>query len=91
MSTKIGYEQHNVLHQHFPNDCCLCRTESEIRQLKEENSKLNSVLSKLPDKDELYEIIKLYISHSKANGTKEIYLDVEKLAEALYKRIGKET
>ena len=35
MSAKQGpLNQHNVLHQHFPGDCCLCRTESEIATLK---------------------------------------------------------
>lgn len=39
MSTKQGYDQHNVLHHYFPHDCCLCRTELEIQSLKIELQK----------------------------------------------------
>uniref|UniRef100_A0A6H1ZER4 Uncharacterized protein n=1 Tax=viral metagenome TaxID=1070528 RepID=A0A6H1ZER4_9ZZZZ len=28
------FDQHGILHQHFPGDCCLCRTESEIAALR---------------------------------------------------------
>jgi hypothetical protein len=44
MPTKQGLDQHNILHQHFPNNCCLCRLEAEnarykaeIEELKKEN------------------------------------------------------
>ena len=33
MPTKIGVNQHDLLHQHYPNDCCLCRLEKERTEL----------------------------------------------------------
>ena len=29
-------QQHNMLHQYWPNNCCLCGHEETIRQLKEQ-------------------------------------------------------
>ena len=39
MATKAGMDQHNMLHRHWPNDCCLCRQESRIRELEAELAK----------------------------------------------------
>ena len=36
MSTKQGYDQHHILHQHFPGDCCLCKAETKIHHLETE-------------------------------------------------------
>ena len=36
MPTKIGIHQHDILHIHYPNDCCLCRSEQEVARLKDE-------------------------------------------------------
>ena len=30
MATKIGINQHDILHKHFPDDCCLCKAENTI-------------------------------------------------------------
>jgi hypothetical protein len=38
--TKQHINQHDILHQHFPNDCCLCKKEQEIARLKKENEEL---------------------------------------------------
>lgn len=32
--TKAGINQHDILHQHYPGDCCLCKSETEILSLK---------------------------------------------------------
>ncbi len=32
--TKIGVNQHDILHQHYPTDCCLCKAEARIRELE---------------------------------------------------------
>ncbi len=32
--TKIGVNQHDILHKHYPNDCCLCKAEARIRALE---------------------------------------------------------
>lgn len=29
MPTKVHGAQHDVLHNHWPHDCCLCRLEAE--------------------------------------------------------------
>jgi len=31
---KQGLDQHNLLHLHFPNDCCLCKAELRIKKLE---------------------------------------------------------
>ncbi len=37
MATKaLNQHQHNMLHDYYPNNCCLCMAEERIRALKEE-------------------------------------------------------
>jgi len=42
MPTKIGINQHDILHQHYPNDCCLCRSEGQYLQKVEQYTKLEA-------------------------------------------------
>jgi SOS response regulatory protein OraA/RecX len=31
---KIGTDQHLLLHQHYPNECCLCEREKRVQELE---------------------------------------------------------
>lgn len=57
MPAKQGLDQHNILHQHFPGDCCLCRTEQNILDLQRDNRILRKALENLARKvvDEITE------------------------------------
>lgn len=61
MPTKaLNINQHDVLHQHYPNDCCLCKAESKIKELENrvyelyhhelENFSLKKDLAEIKDK-----------------------------------------
>ena len=34
MSVKQGFDQHQLLHAHWPSDCCLCKYEKEVKRLR---------------------------------------------------------
>jgi len=52
MPTKIGVNQHDILHQHFPNDCCLCRVEQELAEARMKIVELESKLPQAKEDDE---------------------------------------
>lgn len=44
MATKIpGINQHIVLHELYPNDCCLCKAEVRIAELERKVRELEQV------------------------------------------------
>ena len=47
--TKQSLSQHNLLHQHFPDNCCLCKKEQEISQLKDKLQQANDTITNLTD------------------------------------------
>jgi len=34
MSAKQGWDQHQLLHEYYPGECCLCNHEKEIERLR---------------------------------------------------------
>jgi L-2-hydroxyglutarate oxidase LhgO len=40
--TKQGFDQHNLLHLQWPQNCCLCRAETELAALRAENERLKA-------------------------------------------------
>jgi len=38
-------EQHKLLHQYWPNDCCLCTHEAKVKELEEKVKELEKRLS----------------------------------------------
>ena len=45
--TKQSINQHNILHQHFPNDCCLCAKEKDISYLQDKITRRNKQIADL--------------------------------------------
>lgn len=39
-------DQHEILHVHYPNDCCLCRAEGKVKELE---YKIQQLEEKLKD------------------------------------------
>uniref|UniRef100_A0A6M3LD01 Uncharacterized protein n=1 Tax=viral metagenome TaxID=1070528 RepID=A0A6M3LD01_9ZZZZ len=51
MATKaLNVNQHHILHELYPDDCCLCKAENEIDQLKAENARLKDRVAELEQK-----------------------------------------
>jgi len=38
--TKQGFDQHNLLHLQWPQNCCLCRAETNLAALRAENERM---------------------------------------------------
>lgn len=56
MSTKIGtLEQHQLLHLHYPGDCCLCRLENNIKLKEAKTLDIDKTCDKL--KEELFKLL----------------------------------
>ena len=50
MSTKTDTpEQHNLLHQYWPSNCCICSAETRIRELEEKVKELEARLEAQDD------------------------------------------
>ena len=48
MATKaLNVNQHHILHELYPDDCCLCKSENKVEQLKAENAKLKDRVKEL--------------------------------------------
>jgi hypothetical protein len=53
MATKYrNINQHDILHQHYPDDCCLCKAEARIRELEVEVEKWKKFAKELYDESE---------------------------------------
>lgn len=70
MAAKFGINQHEILHQHFPGDCCLCKAEHRILELEKIVKTLVDRLNKLEDKpsSEGYHTIELSEADAKKYG-----------------------
>ena len=47
MSVKQGFDQHQLLHAHWPSDCCLCKYEKEVKRLQEHSQWIDDNATKL--------------------------------------------
>ncbi len=74
MPTKTEIDQHNMLHQHFPGDCCLCKkaVESTILENKLHDLRIESDFEHTVNegeikrlKEELLEAVKTIIKLEK--------------------------
>ena len=45
--TKQGFDQHNLLHLQWPQNCCLCRAETDLAALRAECERLHEALEPL--------------------------------------------
>lgn len=56
MAKQLTENQHYLLHQRWPDDCCLCKTETENSTLKQELNELKQKYNKLLEQFKLLEV-----------------------------------
>ena len=44
--TKVQLDQHNILHENFPNNCCLCKANDRVKELQIEIAELRAKIVK---------------------------------------------
>ena len=47
MAVKTGFDQHDLLHKYYPDNCCLCKAEQRIKELEKEISQLTILSQKM--------------------------------------------